>query len=151
MDVKRASRKARGVSMAAPPLAEQQHQQVATPSVEPKAAGKASSWKHDLHRSFARVRLDLAPSLVHVWEIMWDHLPSSNRPFHVSDGTIAREAGFDRSAATNALNELIRLGLIVCISRGYRGNRTASVWRFPQSLPSVPKRPRRTPPKRQPD
>ena len=150
MDVKSASRKKRGISRPAPPPAEPQPGAAAATTPTPEPTGK-SRWKHDLHRAFARIRLDLAPSLVHVWEIMWDHLPASNQPFHVSDGTIAREAGFDRSAATNALNELIRLGLIVCISRGYRGNRTASVWRFPQSLPSVPKRPRRTPPKRKPD
>ena len=56
MDVNQSSRKARGVSRAGAPVPPQQ-QQAATPSVEPKAAGKGSSWKHDLHRSFAAGRL----------------------------------------------------------------------------------------------
>jgi hypothetical protein len=149
MDVKQASRKKRGVSRPASPPAEPQPEAAAPTPPIPEPTGK-SRWKHDLHRAFAKIRLDLAPSLVHVWEIMWDHLPASNKPFHLSDTTVGREAGFDRSAATRAIEELIRLGLIVCIRRGKRGSKLASIWRFPESLPSVPPRRRRTPPKRTP-
>lgn len=149
MDVNQSSRRARGVSRAGAPVPPQQ-QQAATPSVEPKAAGKGSSWKHDLHRSFAAVRLDLAPSTVHVWEIMWDHLPSLNQPFRLSHGTIAREGCIHRTAAARATAELVERGLIVCIHRGHLGSQQPNIWRFPQALPAVPKRPRRPPPKSKP-
>jgi len=146
MDVKRASRKGRGVSRAAAPSPEPPP----TAAVEPTAqmpSGK-SRWKHDLHRAFARVRLDLAPMLVHVWEVMWDHLPVTNEPFPLSHGTIAKEGGIDRTAAARATRKLERLGLLVCVRRGRLGSPDANIWRFPQSLPDIPKRERRMPPAR---
>jgi hypothetical protein len=149
MDVKRASRKARGVSRPAPPPSDPPLQAAAATPQASERTGK-SRWKHDLHRAFARIRLDLAPSLVHVWEIMWDHLPSTNAPFPLSHGTIAREGCTDRTAAARATAELERLGLVVCIRRGRIGSTEPNLWRFPESLPSVPKRTRRPPPKRAP-
>jgi hypothetical protein len=94
------------------------------------------------------VRLDIAPMLVHVWEIVWDHLPASNEPFPLSHGTIGREGGIDRTAAARATRELERLGLLVCVRRGRLGSPDANIWRFPQSLPDIPKRERRKPPAR---
>jgi len=147
MDVKRASRKNRGISRPAPPPAEPQPEAAAATTPTPGPTGK-SRWKHDLHRAFAEIRLDLAPSLVHVWEIMWDHLPSSKAPFPLSHGTIAREGCIDRTAAARATAELERLGLVVCVARGRIGSRQPNIWRFPESLPAVPHRTRRPPPKR---
>jgi len=149
MDVKQASRKKRGVSRPASPPAEPQPEAAAPTPPTPEPTGK-SRWKHDLHRSFARIRLDLPPTAAHVWEIMWDHLPAGNIPFHVSDDTIAREGDLHRTKACKALNDLTRRGLLVCVRRGRRGSREASVWRFPESLPDVPKRRRRKPPARPP-
>lgn len=149
MDVKRASRVARGVSRPAPPPSDQPQQAASATPQAARPTGK-SRWKHDLHRAFAKVRLDLAPSLVHVWEIMWDHLPSTNAPFPLSHGTIAREGCIDRTAAARATAELERLGLVVCIRRGRIGSKDANLWRFPESLPAVPERARRTPPMRAP-
>jgi hypothetical protein len=145
MDVKRASRKGRGVSRPAAPSTEPP-----TVAAEPTAHGPSgkSRWKHDLHRTFALVRLDLPPMLVHVWEVMWDHLPASNEPFPLSHGTIGREGGIDRTAAARATRELERLGLLVCVRRGRLGSPDANIWRFPQSLPDIPKRERRKPPAR---
>lgn len=142
MDVKRESRKARGVSRPAAP------QQATADHIEPPKAKGKSAWKHDLHRAFARVRLDVAPMLVHVWEVMWDHLPVTNEPFPLSHGTIAREGGIDRTAAARATRRLERLGLLVCVRRGRIGSPDANIWRFPQSLPDIPKRVRRKPPAR---
>ena len=146
MDVKRASRKARGVSRPAAPSPEPPP----TSAAEPTAHGPSgkSRWKHDLHRAFARVRLDIEPMLVHVWEVMWDHLPASNEPFPLSHGTIGREGGIHRTAAARATAELERLGLLVCVRRGRLGSPDANIWRFPQSLPDIPKRERRKPPAR---
>lgn len=155
MDVKSASRKKRGISRPAPPPAEPQPGAAAATTPIPEPTGK-SRWKHDLHRAFARIRLDLAPSLVHVWEIMWDHLPSTNAPFRLSHGTIAREGCIDRTAAARATKELEHLGLVVCVARGkptVKGRIESvppNLWRFPMSLPAVPKRTRRPPPNRAP-
>lgn len=150
MDVKRASRRERGVSRRAPPVVERADAPAAVRASAPKAAestGK-SRWKHDLHRAFAGIRTDLAPMLVHVWEIMWDHLPATNEPFRLSHGTIAAEGRIDRTAAARAARELERLGLLVCVERGRLGSMDANLWRFPQALPDIPKRKRRPPPTR---
>jgi hypothetical protein len=141
MDVKRESRKARGVSRSAA------SQQAPADHIEPPKAKGKSAWKHDLHRAFARVRMELAPMQVHVWEIMWDHLPAANSPFRLSHSTIAREGGIHRTAAARAAAELERLGLLVCIARGRLGSMDANVWRFPDTLPEVPRRSRRPRPK----
>lgn len=140
MDVRRASRKARGISRPAAPTP--------TPAAEPTDAAPSgkSRWKHDLHRDFARLRLDLSPTQVHVWEIMWDHLPATNEPFPLSHGTIAREGGMDRTAAARATRQLERLGLLECVVRGRMGSADANRWRFPRSLPDIPSRTRRKPP-----
>jgi len=144
VDVKRESRKARGVSRPAAPSPEPPPTSAAEPTAQ-RPSGK-SRWKHDLHRAFARVRLDIEPMLVHVWEVMWDHLPASNEPFPLSHGTIGR--GIHRTAAARATAELERLGLLVCVRRGRLGSPDANIWRFPQSLPDIPKRERRKPPAR---
>jgi hypothetical protein len=86
--------------------------------------------------------------LVHVWEIMWDHLPATNEPFRLSHGTIAAEGEIDRTAAARAARELERLGLLVCRKRGNLGSMDANLWQFPQSLPDIPKREKRKPPAR---
>ena len=137
MDLRYQSRKSRGVSRPAAPADEP-----ATQAAMPKAHSK-SAWKHDLHRAFARLRRDLKPMQVHVWEIMWDHLPTTNKPFRLSHSTIAREGCIDRTAAARATADLERLGLLVCISRGRLGSPDANVWKFPDSLPELPKRTRR--------
>lgn len=147
MDVKRDSRRRRGVSRPAQPAAATPAAAADLPHGHPASRGR-SAWKHDLHRAFARIRLDLAPGLVHVWEIMWDHLPVANSPFPLSHGTIAAEGGIDRTAAAKATKKLEGLGLIVCIRRGRLGRPEPNTWRFPQALPEVPKRKRRPPPNR---
>lgn len=146
MDVKRASRKARGVSRAAAPSPAPPPTAAAEPTAQ-RPSGK-SRWKHDLHRSFARVRRNIEPMLVHVWEIMWDHLPATNEPFHLSHTTIAKEGEIDRSAAAHATPKLERLGLVVCVKRGRLGSQDANIWQFPQSLPDIPKKEKRKPPAR---
>lgn len=148
MDVKRASRRERNVSRPAPPIVERADAPAAARASAPKAAestGK-SRWKHDLHRAFAGIRTDLTPMLVHVWEIMWDHLPATNEPFPLSHGTIAAEGRIDRTAAARAARALERLGLLVCVKRGRLGSKDANIWRFPQALPDIPTKPKRRPP-----
>jgi hypothetical protein len=150
MDVKRESRKARGVSKPAPPVVERADDPAAAAPTAPQPAkpGGKSRWKHDLHRDFARIRHELPPLLVHVWEIMWDHLPATNEPFWLSGGTIALEGCIHPTAARRTAAELERLGLVVCIARGTLGRPDANLWRFPQTLPQVPKKKRRKPPAR---
>jgi hypothetical protein len=146
VDVNRESRRNRGVSKPAEPKQEPTNSTAAV-GIDTPSRGK-SAWKHDLHRAFAMVRLDLTPMQAHVWEIVWDHLPSTNQPFPLSHTTIAREGGIDRTKAAKATRELERLGLLVCMRRGRMGSPDANLWRFPQSVPDIPERKRRKPPVR---
>ena len=146
MDVNRESRRNRGVSKPAEPKQEPTNSTAAV-GIDTPSRGK-SAWKHDLHRAFAMARLDLTPMQAHVWEIMWDHLPSTNQPFALSHNTIAKAGDIDRTKAAKATRDLERLGLLVCKRRGRMGSPEANVWKFPEWLPDIPKRKRRQPPVR---
>lgn len=141
MDVNRESRRNRGVSKPAEPKQEPTNSTAAV-GIDTPSRGK-SAWKHDLHRAFAMVRLDLTPMQAHVWEIVWDHLPSTNQPFPLSHTTIAREGGIDRTAAARSTRLLEQLGMLLCVRRGRLGCSDANVWQFPQALPKIVKRKRR--------
>lgn len=144
MDLNRESRRTRGVSKPAQPKQEPTNPTAVAGMAIP-SRGK-SAWKHDLHRAFAMARLDLTPMQAHVWEIMWDHLPSTNQPFALSHNTIAKAGCIDRTAAARATKALEQLGMLRCVRRGRLGCSDANVWQFPQTLPEIAKRERRPPP-----
>lgn len=81
-------------------------------------------------------RLDAA-----VWRVMWDIQPGNGGVFFVSHGFIAKRLELPPTQRPNivkAVGRLAQRGLLVLERRGCSRQQTASEYRIPRVLPSVP-------------